>query len=98
VVYMGLANTQVLSERLIAAGLPPGTPAAIVENATTPAQRRCLTTLAGLPATVKSEGIEPPALVVIGSVVSLADELDWFVPHNVGVTDDYGQTACEAKR
>jgi uroporphyrin-III C-methyltransferase len=78
VVYMGLANVAEICTALIAAGLPGATPAAAIENGTTPAQRRFITTLAGLPATIAGSRLQPPVLFVIGKVVALARELDWF--------------------
>ncbi len=78
VVYMGLANVDEICAALIAAGLPGATPAAAIENGTTPAQRRCITTLAELPARISGLHLQSPALFVIGKVVALAHELDWF--------------------
>ena len=43
-------------------------------------QRRCLARLDELPAQVLEAGICSPALVVVGRVVELAPELDWFRP------------------
>lgn len=78
VVYMGLANVDEICAALIAAGLPGTTPAAAIANGTTPAQRRCITTLAELPASVTAQHFTPPVLFIIGKVVALAHELDWF--------------------
>ena len=80
VVYMGLANLDRIVCDLLDAGRLPDTPAAVIEKGTTPRQRSLVTTLAQLPATVQEAAVESPALVVIGSVVSLAHELDWFMP------------------
>lgn len=77
-VYMGLANVGEITSCLIAAGRPVDTPVAIVERGTTDAQRRVLTTLVELPSTVERERIKSPAMIVIGRVVSLANELNWF--------------------
>ena len=78
VVYMGLANVPEICAALIAAGLPGETPAAAIENGTTPAQRRYITTLAELPTTIAGMRLQSPVLLVIGQVVALARELDWF--------------------
>jgi len=78
VVYMGLAHLAEISAKLIEAGLPADTPAAAIENGTTPRQRRCISTLAGLPARVKENRFVSPTLIIIGHVVSLSHELDWF--------------------
>lgn len=78
VIYMGLANLPEIAARLIAAGLAADTPAALIENGSTPRQRRLLTRLDALAATALSERVTSPALVVIGRVVALAGEMDWF--------------------
>ncbi len=80
VVYMGLMHLEEISSRLIAAGLPADTPAAVIENGTTPRHRTCIDTLAGIPAEVRRQEFRTPSLIVIGRVVSLADALDWFQP------------------
>ena len=85
VFYMGLANLPQLQRELINAGLPATTPAAVVENGTTPQQRRCLATLETLDVEIKLMGIKSPALIIIGEVVNFAQQLDWFMPQ---VDDD----------
>lgn len=71
VVYMGLASLPLMAERLMAHGLAPDTPAALVERATLPQQRTLRGTLATLPALAAAEGACSPALLMIGAVVSL---------------------------
>jgi len=78
VVYMGLGHIDEISHNLIEAGLPGDTPTAVVENGTKPSQRRCLDTLAGIPAHVRKLEFQTPSLIIIGHVVSLANELDWL--------------------
>lgn len=73
VVYMGLAHAAAIADRLIAAGLPPGTPAIVVEAGTTARERRVRATLAGLAPALQEEPLQPPALLVIGRVVELLD-------------------------
>jgi len=80
VIYMGLHALAGIAARLAAAGLAADTPAAAIENGTTPRQRRVIGTLATLPGLVAAAGLHPPSLIVIGRVVSLADTLDWFSP------------------
>ncbi|MFA7594281.1 MAG: uroporphyrinogen-III C-methyltransferase [Thiohalobacteraceae bacterium] len=87
VIYMGLANLAEAQDNLIMAGLAADTPAALIENGSTPRQRRLLTRLDGLAATAAAERVVSPTLVVIGNVVSLAGELDWF--GEALVNDDY---------
>ena len=79
-VYMGLANLEPIVAALIDAGRSPSTPVALIERGTTPQQRTLVSSLATLEADVKKAGITPPAMVVIGEVVTLAKTLAWFVP------------------
>ncbi len=80
VFYMGLSSLVQLGNELIKAGLPASTPAAAIENGTTNIQRRCLSTLEKLASDIKTMSIQTPALIIIGNVVSFAEELDWFTP------------------
>jgi uroporphyrin-III C-methyltransferase / precorrin-2 dehydrogenase / sirohydrochlorin ferrochelatase len=73
VVLMGLRRLPQIVERLLAAGRPADTPAAVVANGTLPDQRVVSSTLAELPAAVARAGISPPALIVVGDVVRLRD-------------------------
>ena len=75
VIYMGLMKIEGICARLIAAGLPPQTPAAAIENGTLPAQQVILSTLAELPARIVAGGLGAPVLFVVGDVVSLAGHL-----------------------
>jgi uroporphyrin-III C-methyltransferase len=71
VIYMGVGTLPVISRRLVEHGLPADTPAAIVERASMPGERCIVGTLATLPALARERGVKPPALLIIGSVVSL---------------------------
>jgi uroporphyrin-III C-methyltransferase/precorrin-2 dehydrogenase/sirohydrochlorin ferrochelatase/uroporphyrin-III C-methyltransferase len=88
VVYMGLANIREITRELIRAGLGRETPAAIIERGTTSNQRRIITTLGELIDRVTELDVRAPALIVIGRVVSLAHELEWFTPES---GSDFGQ-------
>ena len=78
VIYMGLQSLPETSTRLIAAGLPADTPAAAIENGTTPRQRRVIGTLSTLVELSRAARLQAPTLIVIGRVVSLAHEREWF--------------------
>ena len=78
VIYMGLANLSLAIQSLIDAGLPADTPAAAVQNATKAEQQRILSRLDQLDDAIRSQQLKPPVMIIIGKVVSLAEELDWF--------------------
>jgi uroporphyrin-III C-methyltransferase/precorrin-2 dehydrogenase/sirohydrochlorin ferrochelatase/uroporphyrin-III C-methyltransferase len=78
VIYMGLQSLPETSARLIEAGLPPDTPAAAIENGTTSRQRRVTGTLSTLVDLTRAADLHPPTLIVVGRVVELAADLDWF--------------------
>ena len=71
-VYMGVASSETLSEKLIAHGLDPATPVAVVERGSLPGERCVFGTLAGLAELIAAEEVRAPALIVIGEVVGLA--------------------------
>ncbi len=78
VIYMGLLGLPTLCAQLIAHGLAATTPAAIVQQGTTDSQRVLTGTLQTLPALAAAAQLAPPALLIVGSVVSLRDKLSWF--------------------
>ncbi len=78
VLYMSVLQLADNLRQLIAAGLPAETPAAAIRWGTTPRQRVLRGTAATLPALAAAAGLRPPALIVLGDVVRLADELAWF--------------------
>ena len=78
VFYMGLHSITILARELAAHGLPPDTPAALVQQGTTRNQRVFVETLATLPTLVEREEIKPPTLIIVGEVVKLRDKLKWF--------------------
>ncbi len=75
VIYMGVATLPVISAQLQAHGLPGDTPAALIERATLPEQRTLVGTLATLPEVARVHDVRAPALIMIGTVVSLHDQL-----------------------
>jgi uroporphyrin-III C-methyltransferase len=70
VIYMGLATAEQIAEKLIADGLSPDTPLAVVENATRPDMRVLRGVLTGLAALVSAEQVQSPALIIIGAVTA----------------------------
>jgi uroporphyrin-III C-methyltransferase / precorrin-2 dehydrogenase / sirohydrochlorin ferrochelatase len=71
VVLMGLKNLPLIAKRLIADGRAPGTPAALVQDGSTDAQRVLRSTLGMVAEDAANAGIRPPAVVVIGEVVDV---------------------------
>ena len=78
VIYMGMSRLDAITEQLIQHGRDPATPAGVVHWASTGEQRSIDTTLADLPRGVRASGLGPPAIVIIGEVVSLRTQLNWF--------------------
>jgi uroporphyrin-III C-methyltransferase len=78
VMYMALKHLPAIVERLLAAGRARSEPLAVVSRATTSEQRVLETTLASAATDIEASGIEPPAIVVVGEVVSLRAGLDWL--------------------
>lgn len=75
VLYMGVNNLPEICRQLMAHGLPGDTPAALVEKATLP-DERCITgTVAELPALALRHQVRPPALIMIGGVVTVRAQL-----------------------
>lgn len=70
VVLMGVANLRAIAGELQRHGLAPTTPAACIADGATPTQRHVVTPLADLADAVARGGLEPPAITVIGDVVT----------------------------
>lgn len=75
VIYMGLSALAHICRQLVAHGLPTDTPAAVVEQATTPRQRVTTGTLLTLPLLAQAQQVAAPALIVVGEVVALRETL-----------------------
>lgn len=73
VVYMGVARAGEIQARLLSAGLAATLPVAVVQSASTPAQRALVTTLACFVGDMQAAGLGSPAVIVIGDVVREAD-------------------------
>jgi len=73
VFFMGLAALETIARRLVAHGRSPRTPAAVIAAGTTDEQRSVVAALSEIAAAAAD--LEPPALVVIGEVVTLAERL-----------------------
>ena len=79
VLYMGIGRLKKISDELISAGKDPDTPAACVRWGTRPDQQTVSGTLGDIAEKVVEADLKPPAITVIGEVVSLREKgLDWF--------------------
>jgi uroporphyrin-III C-methyltransferase/precorrin-2 dehydrogenase/sirohydrochlorin ferrochelatase len=78
VLLMGVRLLRGSAEALVASGRAPSTPVAIVERGWTSTQRTTVGTLADIADLAEARGVESPAVVVVGDVVSLRAELGPF--------------------
>jgi len=78
VMLMGVERMRAITDALINAGADPATPIALIRWATTPRQRVLTGTLSTIADDIEHTGFKPPAVAVIGDVVSLRDTLRWF--------------------
>jgi uroporphyrin-III C-methyltransferase len=75
VIFMGLATAAQITEKLIADGLTPDVPVAVIEKATRGDMRVLRASLAGLAELVERERVASPALIVIGAVTAQPDTI-----------------------
>jgi uroporphyrin-III C-methyltransferase / precorrin-2 dehydrogenase / sirohydrochlorin ferrochelatase len=80
VIYMGLVGLAQICEQLIAHGVSPDMPAAVVQQGTTQHQRVVSATLKDLAEKVQAAQIKAPCLTIVGEVVKLRERLNWFEP------------------
>jgi uroporphyrin-III C-methyltransferase/precorrin-2 dehydrogenase/sirohydrochlorin ferrochelatase len=72
-VLMGLKNLDAIAATLLRHGRSAHTPVAVIQEGTTPSQRVLTATLASVAAEVTAAGLRPPAVVVIGDVVTVIE-------------------------
>jgi uroporphyrin-III C-methyltransferase len=90
VLLMGVATLRRATERLIEEGRDPTESAAIIEQGTTGRQRTIVGDLASIADLAEGAGVEPPATVVIGNVVTLRETIEWF-QNPRGLSQDISQ-------
>lgn len=76
--YMGMKNLETITRRLQAGGLAPGTPAAVIQSATTGDHRQLVTTVDRIAIESEHAGFGAPAIIIIGEVAALSGQLAWF--------------------
>ena len=78
VFLMGVSALPDICEGLIGAGMEKDMPAAILQKGTTAGQKRIVATVSTLEEEVKRQGIETPAIIVVGKVCTLAEKFGWY--------------------
>ena len=73
VIYMGVATAAQIADKLMADGVAPDMPVAVLERGTLAGHRAIRTLLADLGAMVEREKVQSPAIIVVGEVVELSD-------------------------
>lgn len=95
VFLMGVEHLSEIIENLVAHGRGLDTPAAVIEQGTTPNQFVVTGTLADI--TEKTRGILPPAILIVGEVVRLREHIDWFNPESQAQTSDLSALGLESE-
>jgi uroporphyrin-III C-methyltransferase/precorrin-2 dehydrogenase/sirohydrochlorin ferrochelatase len=78
VIYMGLVGLETICLSLIDHGCPADQPIALIQQGTTRHQRVITGTLSDMPKRVENADIKPPTLIIVGTVVRLRKQLEWF--------------------
>jgi len=78
VFLMGVRNLPQIAASLVAQGKNPDTPAALIRWGTTVDQETLTGTLADIAERAEAAGFKPPAILVVGGVVGLRKDLNWF--------------------
>jgi uroporphyrin-III C-methyltransferase len=80
ILYMAMKTLEPIAAALIDGGLRPDTPTAIVVSATLPDERVLVSTLAEIATDAAAAGLEPPAIVAIGGIVTIREQLMALLP------------------
>jgi uroporphyrinogen III methyltransferase/synthase len=78
VFLMGVGNLPKIAASLMEHGRSPATPVAVIRAGTGPSQRTVTGSLGNIAEVAKKEGLKPPAIIVVGDVVGLRNNLNWF--------------------
>ncbi|MFZ0943240.1 MAG: uroporphyrinogen-III C-methyltransferase [Syntrophobacteraceae bacterium] len=78
VFFMGVKSLPEICRNLVQYGRPAGTPVAVIRWGTTPMQQTVTGTLSDIVHKIKEANMQPPAMIVVGEVVTCRDELNWF--------------------
>ena len=77
-IYMGVKNLQSICEKLITGGRDMDEPVAVIHRGTSSQQKTIIGTLGNIAEKIEEAGLLPPAMVVVGNVVNLRDQISWF--------------------
>jgi uroporphyrin-III C-methyltransferase/precorrin-2 dehydrogenase/sirohydrochlorin ferrochelatase len=78
VIFMGLKSLPLVAEQLCLHGMSPTTPAAMISAGTTPAQKVVVAPISELPDKAADAALPSPALLIVGDVVSLHEQIGWY--------------------
>ena len=78
VFYMGVGRLGKIAANLITHGRAPETPVAVIHRGTTEYQKTVVGTLEDIESKAAEADLKPPAVIVVGEVVGLREELDWY--------------------
>jgi uroporphyrin-III C-methyltransferase len=92
VIYMGMRRLSGITAALLAAGMSAETPCAAIESATRPEQRHALAPLGEFADAIARAGLGSPAIVVIGGVAALADNMPFTAAAKAAPAADLAQT------
>jgi uroporphyrinogen III methyltransferase/synthase len=97
VVFMGVSTLDTVTAELMAGGMDPKTPAAVIERGASPLQRVIGGTLAAIAGEARAARVQPPSLFVCGETAALASRLGWYRPGplsglRIGITRPFRQS------
>jgi uroporphyrin-III C-methyltransferase len=78
VILMGVESLEGIVGKLLAGGINPQKPVAMIESGTLPQQRTLIATLGTIIEEAKKQQIKPPSVILIGEVATLGRKLAWF--------------------
>jgi uroporphyrinogen III methyltransferase/synthase len=78
VILMGVESLEAIARKLVEGGLNPNTPVAVIEQGTLKQQKSVVGKIGTIAKEAKEKNVKPPAVIVVGEVVTLGGKLAWF--------------------
>lgn len=78
IIYMGVGNLKKITGKIIETGKSPDTPVVVIKDISLTTQSTITGNLRNIAGLVEKESVTPPALIVVGSVVEMGDDLNWL--------------------